>query len=145
MRQISNRYLLFALILSAVLLIPFVSVKANQTTEHLIRNIIERQISAFKAENAAKAFSYAAKKLQTHFENPEKFIEMVKQHYRPVFKPAWYRFGRFEVQDGTPIQAVMIQGEAGFIWLAVYRFDQQSDQKWKITGVSLHKLKGSGA
>ena len=145
MRQLSNRHLMFSLILCVAILIPVVSSQANQTTEVVIRSIIERQISAFKSEDAAEAFSYAAKNLQDHFGNPEKFVEMVKQHYMPVFKPSWYQFDHFEMQDGVPIQAVMLQGQSGFIWIVIYRFDQQSDQNWKITGVSLHKLKGSGA
>jgi hypothetical protein len=61
MRQISNRHLMFALILSAILLIPIISVKANQSTQGVNRNIAERQVGAFNSVNEAEVFCISLK------------------------------------------------------------------------------------
>jgi hypothetical protein len=74
-----------------------------------IRAVIERQLEAFRQEDAAAAFALASPEIQVKYGRPENFMTMVKTFYEPVYRPR--RMGGFtdlHVIDGQPTQPVLM-------------------------------------
>lgn len=133
--------------LLAVLLALFVGT-ANAQTEadrSAIRGIVQDQIEAFKSDDAARAFSHAAPSLQRMFGSQERFMALVREGYKPVYRPRSYTFG--EVKDGPdgPNLSVEIQDGDGVDWVALYTLERQPDGSWRISGCFLLKAPGQTA
>lgn len=110
---------------------------ANGTNS--FRTIIKNQMTAFKSGNAEKAFSYASTALQRRFQTPTVFMSMVKQGYKPVYRPKSVTFGRLRETKSGPVQEVYLVGPENRNWLALYSFVQQEDGAWRISGCYLVK------
>ncbi len=107
------------------------------------KSIISGQLEAFKQDQGAKAYSYAAPAVQQIFPNVESFLSMVERGYPPVFRNQGYEFGSLAQDDaGRPVQQVKITGMDGEHYLAAYTLQQQPDGSWKIAGCTLMKIEG---
>ncbi|MEM9632541.1 MAG: DUF4864 domain-containing protein [Pseudomonadota bacterium] len=109
------------------------------------QQIIKNQMSAFAAGNAEKAFSFATKTLQQRFQNPDFFMQMVRQGYQPVYRPRTVTFGTAKLTSYGPTQEVFVTGPKGKNWLALYSFEQQADGSWRISGCYLKEFDGISA
>ncbi len=69
---------------------------ASDADRSAIRGIIQDQIEAFKRDDAVRAFSYATPALQNMFGSQERFMDMVKDGYRPVYQAAQLCNGRIQ-------------------------------------------------
>lgn len=115
---------------------------ASESEQSAIRGIIQDQIEAFKRDDAARAFSYATPALQNMFGSQERFMAMVKEGYKPVYRPRSYTMGEFkDTPDGTSL-SVQIQDLEGMDWVAIYTLEQQPDGTWRISGCFLAKAPG---
>lgn len=99
-----------------------------------VRAVIEAQLDAFAADDAPRAFSYAAPPIREMFGTAENFIAMVRQGYPVVYRPASVTFLKPEIIQGELIQSVQMTDAGGRIWLAVYQMQRQSDRSWRING-----------
>src|SRR4051812_28061134 len=89
---------------------------ASDADQSAIRGIIQDQIEAFKRDDAVRAFSHATPALQNMFGSQERFMDMVKDGYRPVYRPRSYAMGEFkDTPDGTSLN-VRIQDLDGVDW-----------------------------
>ncbi len=78
------------------------------------------------------------------FQSPERFMEMVRRQYAPVYQPENFRFGQTSLETaGRPVQIVEIVDQQGRSWRATYTFEQHPDGTWRIAGVQLEKVPGS--
>jgi ketosteroid isomerase-like protein len=102
-----------------------------------IRAVIEAQLDAFKADDAPRAFSYAAPGIQALFGTPAKFLAMVQSEYRVVYHPASVAFLSVQEIDGQVSQVVQMSDTAGALWMAVYTLERQKDGSWRISGCAL--------
>jgi Domain of unknown function (DUF4864) len=103
-----------------------------------IRRVIERQIEAFRRDDAATAFALASPEIQAKYGTPENFRTIVKTFYEPVYRPR--RLGGFTnlyVMDGQLTQPVVLMGPNGDFVVALYTMQKQPDGNWKILGCSL--------
>jgi Domain of unknown function (DUF4864) len=103
-----------------------------------IRAVIERQLEAFRAEDAAAAFALASPEIQEKYGSPEIFMMAVKTFYEPVYRPR--RMGGFtdlHVIDGQLTQPVLLVGPDGTFAVALYTMKKQAHGDWKILGCSL--------
>ena len=99
---------------------------------------IDGQLKAFRAGDNESAYSFAAPNVKRIFPTLDIFMNMVTGAYKPVHKPRSYAFGK--VQELSPrsiIQQIIIVGEDGKDYEAVYTLELQPDGKFRITGVSL--------
>jgi hypothetical protein len=109
-----------------------------------LKSIISNQIEAFRKNDGVTAFGFASLKLRSMFQSPERFMEMVRRQYAPVYRPENFRFGETSLETaGQPVQVVDIVDQQGRSWRAVYTFEQHPDGSWRIAGVRLEKLRGS--
>jgi hypothetical protein len=102
------------------------------------QSAIDGQLKAFRAGDNESAYSYAAPNVKRIFPTLGTFMNMVTGAYKPVQKPRTYAFGK--VQELSPtsiIQQVIIVGEDGKDYEAVYTLELQPDGRFRITGVTL--------
>ena len=112
---------------------------ANATA---VRGVIERQIEAFRRDDAAGAYAFAAPSIQRLFPSEELFLGMVRNGYKPVYRPRSYTFGDLEEAPDGLKQSVRVQDADGADWIPVYTLERQPDGAWKITGCVLLKEPG---
>lgn len=103
-----------------------------------IRVVIRGQLAAFQADDAAKAFSFAAPAIRQQFgNNPQKFLEMVKIGYQPVYRPRSVLFGELKMLSGVMVQEMYIIDQNGRSLVALYTMERQADGNWRIAGCVL--------
>lgn len=106
--------------------------------------IIKAQIEAFSRDDGATAFAFASPGIQGMFGNPDRFMEMVRAGFAPVYRPRSYSFEPPIVADGLPAQPVRVIGPDGRGVIALYRMERQPDGSWRIAGVTLHPIAERG-
>ena len=81
-----------ALVLSLMLFSGWA--QAGVTAEEVdeIRAVINRQIDAFKRDDARSAFALVSPGVQEAFGTPERFLDTVRVSYRAVYRPAQVAF-----------------------------------------------------
>lgn len=105
------------------------------------RTVIEAQLEAFAKDDAQRAYSYAAPGLQAQFGTPENFMEMVRETYAPVYRPAAVKFLDPQTSDDRVLQPVSISDQDGKAWIAVYSLVRIADTGWRIIGCQLFQQK----
>lgn len=107
------------------------------------QRIISEQIDAFRADDGARAYSYAAPNVRQIFPTPDIFMQMVKQGYKPVYRPQSFSFGvAGDDPLGRPSQRVTVVGPDGKTYEAVYAMERQPDGAWRIQGCNLLEVPG---
>ncbi len=124
---------------------PAPSALAADANASEVQGVISSQIDAFKHEDGAKAFSYAAPELHLVFPSSEVFMGMVRQGYPAVYSAQQFQFGPFDVQGNFFKQQVEITAADGTAWTALYTLSRQPDGSLKINGCQLVKRPGVGA
>jgi hypothetical protein len=116
---------------------------SRDTARRAARATIERQIDAFRRNDAVGAYAEAAPQIRNLFPSAETFIAMVAKGYAPVLRPRSYRFETAqETAEDEIAQGVSLQDEAGLDWVALYTLQRQVDGQWRITGCQLKKAPG---
>ncbi|MCH1568474.1 MAG: DUF4864 domain-containing protein [Parvibaculales bacterium] len=106
-----------------------------------IRAIIEAQIDAFRVQDDVTAFGFASPDLRAQFIAPNRFMDMVRAHYRPVYMAQRVAFtGTARAISQTPLirlQDVYLVDDRGVSHKARYMMQKQPDGSWKIAGCQL--------
>lgn len=102
-----------------------------------IRDIIGRQLEAFRSDHAEQAFSYASPGIREKFGNPIRFMSMVKRHYPAVYRPREVEFLDLVNVNGTWVQVILFVDAGGDIYIAQYPMERQADGNWLIDGCML--------
>jgi hypothetical protein len=102
-----------------------------------IRQVIQGQMDAFKADDWNAAFAYASPGIQTRFQSPQIFSQMVTQAYQPVYRPRGVEFREVKASEFGPTQEVLVVGPDGLSYLAYYTMEKQADGSWRINGCYL--------
>ncbi len=108
-----------------------------------IVSVIERQLAAFRRDDGREAFSYASPRIQERFGTPERFMEMVRQTYLPVYRPERIQFLELETMSGTPVQRVFLVGPERRNRMALYPMRRTREGEWRIDGCVLIPSDGS--
>lgn len=127
------------------LLAPGVAAALENDVRTALRSLVERQIDAFRHDDGATAFSFATPGLREMFGDPDRFMSMVRDGYRPVYRPRSYAFGPEREAATGPELSLRIQDEAGADWDAVYSFEKDGEGAWRISGCRLVKAPGEAA
>ena len=102
-----------------------------------IRTVINRQIDAFKRDDAQGAFALVSPGVRQAFRTPEKFLDVVRMAYRAMYRPSAVAFMDMLVFDGDVVQQVQVTDRSGLVWVAYYAMQRQSDGSWKTNGCHL--------
>lgn len=111
---------------------PKVDAEGNQ-----IVAVIQNQLNAFQADKAAEAFSYASPGIQSMFQTPDRFMQMVRAGYMAVYRPREVQFLDLVIDRGKLAQRVLFVGPDGVPVIAYYYMEKQADGSWRIGGVAL--------
>lgn len=106
------------------------------------RSVIEGQLAALAADDAKRAFGYAAPALREYFGTAENFIEMVRTSYPVVYRPASVAFLKPQWLDGELVQGVHMSDDHGVLWLALYRLQRQKNRSWRISACQVVQAEG---
>ena len=130
--------MLRALLLCLTVALPAAAQPAV-TVEDLaeIRGVINRQIEAFRRDDAREAFALVSPGVQQTFSTPERFLDVVRVSYRAVYRPATVAFLGLTVMGQDAVQQVQIIDRAGSVWLAYYAMQRQRDGSWRTNGCHL--------
>ena len=115
--------------------LPAESLSARDVAE--IRAVINRQIDAFRRDDARGAFALASPGVQQAFGTPERFLDAVRGSYRPVYRPATIAFLEVVVMGDEAVQPVQVTDASGAVWLAYYSMQRQEDGSWRANGCHL--------
>jgi hypothetical protein len=108
-----------------------------------IRAVVEAQLAAFAADDAERAFSYAAPSIRTMFGTAEKFVAMVRQGYPVVYRPASVTFLVAETGEaGKLLQRLRMTDAAAAAWDVTYELERQPDRHWRITACVAVRARG---
>ncbi len=135
-----------AVLLFLAILLAAPAMAADTAARDAARATVERQIEAFRRDDAATAYAQAAPAIQNMFPSPDTFLAMVREGYAAVYRARRYSVDRIEEtgDDGLALGATL-QDEAGTDWAALYSLERQPDGAWRISGCRLVKAPGSSA
>jgi len=102
-----------------------------------IRDVIGRQVEAFRRDDGEAAFGLASPTIRQMFGTPEIFMDMVRQGYQPVYRPRVFDFREIVELAGQPAQTVHVVGPDGRPVTAIYPMTQLPDGSWRIDGCFL--------
>jgi len=102
-----------------------------------IRDIIGRQVEAFRRDDGDAAFGLASPTIQHMFGSSGIFMDMVRQGYQPVYRPRVFDFGEIVELNGQPTQKVHVVGPDGRPVTAFYPMTRLPDGSWRIDGCFL--------
>ncbi|MEO4040699.1 DUF4864 domain-containing protein [Hoeflea sp. CAU 1731] len=131
-------FLVFSLMLS-------IGLARAEDNAKIVQGIIKQQIEAFRSDDGETAYSFAAPGIKSAFPDTQRFMEMVKNRYGPIYRPGNLTFGRNASEgDGRlMIQELLITDTKGKSWQAVYILARQDDGTYRITGVRLTPIRDS--
>lgn len=109
-----------------------------------IQSTIQSKLDAFKAEDFARAFTYASPTIKGIFGSPENFGAMVVQGYPMVAQPSAVQMLELREVAGNLWQRVMITDMQGRTHLLDYQMVETAEG-WQINGVQLLPEAGVGA
>ena len=126
------------LLLAAALGSPaFAADPPTEVDRAQIRDVITRQLEAFKRDDGEAAFSYAAPGIKSIFGSVENFMSMVRNGYQPVQRWRSFAFRDVRLTEDLIIQKVHIEAQDGSAVTAFYVMEKQPDGTWRIAGCSL--------
>jgi hypothetical protein len=109
-----------------------------------IQDTIQSQFEAFKADDFARAFTYASPTIQGIFGTAENFGRMVRNGYPMVWRPAEVRFLDLHPKNGGLWQKVMVTDQDGGVHILDYEMIATEDGV-RIGGVELLRQPDVGA
>jgi hypothetical protein len=113
--------------------------QAGVTADDLaeIRAVINRQIDAFKRDDARSAFALVSPDVQEAFGTPERFLDVVRVSYRAVYRPSAVTFLGLTAIGPDAVQQVQLTDRSGVRWHAYYAMQRQKDGSWRTNGCRL--------
>jgi hypothetical protein len=111
--------------------------QVSPSDQEAIRDVIQRQVDAFRRDDGEAAFGLASPAIRVMFGNPDVFMDMVRQGYQPVYRPQVFEFREIVDLHGLPTQKVHVIGPDGRPVTAFYPMAQQPDGSWRIEGCYL--------
>ncbi len=111
--------------------------KLTPADRQAIEQTIRSQLEAFGREDADRAFNFASPDIQRMFRSSDAFLQMVREHYEPVYRAGGVHFVKLDTVDGQWIQTVQIVDDEGRVWRALFTMRRQPDKSWKVGGCQL--------
>jgi len=111
--------------------------QVSEADQSAIRDVIQGQVDAFRRDDGAAAFGYASPTIQGMFGQSDVFMEMVRQGYRPVYRPKVFDFREIVDMHGQIAQKVHVVGPDGRPVTAIYPMTRLPDGSWRIDGCYL--------
>ncbi len=102
-----------------------------------IPQIVARQLEAFQRDDHVTAFACPSLFIQEQFGTPQKFMDMVRSAYAPVYRLQSVMFQEVIAINNIPTQQELIPTTDDQLVRAYYLMHRQADASWKINGCLL--------
>ena len=135
------RRLLLALALSVAAAGGAIS---QEAPDPAIQGVIQSQIDAFRADDFARAFTFASPAIKRIFQDPDRFGTMVREGYPMVWRPSAVEFGELREVAGALWQRVIVTDAEGRVHVLDYQM-VPAGEGWQINGVQLLRAPDVGA
>ncbi|MDB5824712.1 MAG: hypothetical protein JWR21_3416 [Herminiimonas sp.] len=109
----------------------------SNTDARAIQDVVQSQLDALSEDDAGRAFSLATEHMRSLIGTPERFLQMIKDQYPPVYRNRLALFSPPERIDGHTVIIVRLTDKDNLVWLAVYEMTRDADGIWKIEGCNL--------
>ena len=116
---------------------PAMAQDLSEADRSAIRDTIQRQVEAFRRDDGEAAFGLASPSIQGMFGSSETFMDMVRQGYRPVYRPQVFDFTEIVTLNGQVTQKVHVVGPDGRPVTAFYPMTRLPDGTWRVNGCIL--------
>lgn len=130
-----SRFCLCAVFVLTLVAVPKDGRAQSAEQQSAITAVIGNQLDAFRRNDGADAYGFAAPNIKTMFPTVDVFMSMVRRGYAILIDPAGVEFLDMRARDGALFQAVRLIGRDGERRIAIYQMEQQEDGSWKIAGV----------
>ena len=111
-----------------------VAVELPAADQQAIRRLIDDQIGSFQRRDAEGAWRHVSPTLQGQFGSPERFMEMVREGYAPLYTPRSVSFDELIPVPGGWGQWMEVVGPDGERVKALYLLERQADGSWRTMG-----------
>lgn len=115
----------------------------SASDEKAIIAVVQSQLDAFAAEDAEKAFSYAAPNIRALLGTAANFLDMVRSQYDIVVHPSSVVFFKPKGDGVVSVLKVQMTDEDGDVWNATYTLQRQKNRQWRITGCVITEAVGT--
>jgi hypothetical protein len=102
----------------------------------LIRQLIEKQLQAFQANDLATALSFTSPQIQRNF-TLQKFSQTISDQYGALLKPRSVMFRGFTLVNNFPALIAMIMDREGSLVKVIFIVQHQQDYNWRVHGYEL--------
>ncbi len=109
-----------------------------------IETVIRSQVEAMRADDWARAFTFASPTIQGIFRDPETFSRMVTSGYPMVWKPRSVQAGALTETPRGLSQAMIFEDAEGRFFIADYLMIEVGGE-WRINGVSIRPAPAESA
>jgi hypothetical protein len=114
----------------------------SEADEQAAADVVRAQLAAFAADDAEKAFSYAAPSIRSTFGTAAYFLAMVRGHYPMVYRPTSIAFLKPDKREQLPKEAALLlkvhlTDRQDKPWVAVYQLQRQKNKSWRIAGCTV--------
>ena len=129
--------LLFGLIAAPGLMSGETTSEIKPDDAQAIHVIVQSQLNALAEDDAAGAFALATMSTRTRLGNPDNFLRLIKEEYKPIYRHRLALFSAPEIIDGNIIQVVRLTDGENHVWLAVYQMVKEAGGEWRVDGCQL--------
>jgi len=102
-----------------------------------IHDAVQRQLDALANDDADRAFELATPEKRMLIGTPDRFLQMIKEQYNPIYRYERVIFSSPEVVEGNAIQIVRVTDNDSKVWVAVFWMKEAEDSRWQIDGCQL--------
>lgn len=128
---------LLALLMCTALPVASAIADLNSADVRAIHGVIQSQIQALAQDDAVGAFDLASPDAKERLGTPENFLQIIKEHYSPIYRHRLALFSPPENINGNIIQIVRLTTRDSHVWLAVYRMQRDTEGRWRVDGCQL--------
>lgn len=107
------------------------------------QRVIESQLQAFARDDAEAAFAHASPAIQSQFKTPQRFMAMVQQGYRVVYRHQTVRYVAFALEKQGAEHQLQMVDDSNQLWTVFYRLEKMPDGHWKISACEVQRASGT--
>ena len=101
-----------------------------------IRQLIEKQLQAFRQKDEVTAFALTSPTIQNKYEQHD-IIMAIESKYNAIIQPRSIMFQGFTLVNNYPALVSMIMNQEGELTQGVFVVQHQPDYSWRIHGYEL--------
>jgi Domain of unknown function (DUF4864) len=108
----------------------------SESDKMLIRQLIEKQLEAFQANDLVTALALTSPKIRQKF-TPQEFKHIIRDKYGVILKPRSVMFRGFTLVNNFPALIAIIMNQEGNLVKVLFIVQHQPDYSWCIQGYEL--------